>query len=100
MKETINVFFSVDDNYLSCAYVSIYSLIKNASKNYNYNINILYDSDTLCEDSKKVLNKFTNENTNIKFCCVDSYIEKIKSKFITRDYYTNTIYYRITSISF
>lgn len=95
MKETINVFFSVDDNYLSCAYVSIYSLIKNANKSYNYNVNILYDSETLCEESKKVLNKLSNDNTEIKFCCVDSYIEKIKSKFITRDYYTNTIYYRL-----
>ena len=40
-KKEIPIFFATDDNYIPYLDVALRSLISNASKNYNYVINIL-----------------------------------------------------------
>ena len=41
MKKTIPIFYAIDDVYSKFVAVSIKSLIMNANKDYNYDINII-----------------------------------------------------------
>ena len=41
MKKTIPIFYAIDDEYSKFVAVSIKSLIMNANKDYNYDINII-----------------------------------------------------------
>ena len=94
-KQRINIVYTVDDNYFYCAYVSAYSLIKNANKDYDYTINFLYDSVSLSEKNLKSLDNLNSEKFEIKLYCLDKFLEKVKDKFVLRDYYTDAIYYRL-----
>ena len=44
MKKTIPIFYAIDDEYSKFVAVSIKSLIMNANKDYNYDINIIYEN--------------------------------------------------------
>lgn len=92
-KEEIPIFFAVDDNYIPFLGVALKSLIENASKDYKYTIKILY---TAVSDSniKKIM-KNENECFNIEFVNLSSEVEKIRDKLYTRDYFSNTTYYRL-----
>lgn len=39
--------------------------------------------------------KYENEYVNIEFVDLNYYLEKVKDKLYTRDYYTNTTYFRL-----
>ena len=86
--EVIPIFFAVDDGYIPCLAVALESLIDNASKNYYYSIKILYTS--INEENKRKINKYRRDNVSIEFVDLNYYIEKIKDKLYTRDYYTKT----------
>ena len=47
------------------------------------------------EENKKLIFKFERENVDIEFVDLNYYIEKIKDKLYTRDYYTSTTYFRL-----
>ena len=81
-KERINIVYTVDDNYFYCAYVSAYSLIKNANKDYDYTINFLYDSVSLSEQNLKSLDNLNSEKFEIKLYCLDKFLENVKDKFV------------------
>ena len=49
----------------------------------------------VCEKHKKQIKKYECENVNIEFVDLSYYIEKVKDKLYTRDYYTNTTYFRL-----
>lgn len=89
----IPIFFAVDDNYVPCLAVSIKSLIANSSKDYYYSIKILYTD--ISEEHQKSIEKFEQENVGIEFVDLNYYIEKIKDKLFTRDYYSKTTYFRL-----
>lgn len=91
--EVIPIFFAVDDGYMPCLAVALESLIDNASKNYYYSIKVLYTS--INEENKRKINKYKRENVSIEFVDLNYYIEKIKDKLYTRDYYTKTTYFRL-----
>lgn len=91
--ENIPVFFTIDDGYTPFLAVALQSLIENASKNYNYCIKVLHTN--VCEEHKKQIKKYECENVNIEFVDLSYYIEKVKDKLYTRDYYTNTTYFRL-----
>lgn len=89
----IPIFFAIDDGYTPFLAVALQSLIDNASKEYNYLIKILHTN--VKEEHKKQIKKFESENVNIEFVDLNYYIEKVQDKLYTRDYYTNTTYFRL-----
>jgi len=91
--EVIPIFYAVDDGYVPFLAVSIHSLIENSSKNYYYAIKILYTN--ICEENKKKILKYERENVKIEFVDLNYYIQEIKDKLYTRDYYTKTTYFRL-----
>ena len=96
MENNLNVipiFFAIDDGYIPFLSVALESLIENSSKQYYYSIKILYTN--IKEENKKKINKYKRENVNIEFVDLNYYIEKVKDKLYTRDYYTNTTYFRL-----
>lgn len=92
MKE-IPIFFAVDDDYIPFLAVTIESLIDNSSKNNNYAMKILYTN--ISEENKNKIKKYEDKNINIEFVDLNNYIEKIKDKLYTRDYYSKTTYFRL-----
>lgn len=96
MKEELKVipiFFAVDDGYIPFLAVSLESLIENASSNYYYAIKILYTN--VKEENKEKIIKYERENVKIEFVDLNYYIEEVKEKLYTRDYYTKTTYFRL-----
>ena len=91
--KVIPIFFAIDDTYTPFLAVALKSLIDNASKDYNYCIKILHTN--VGEEHKNQIKKFECENINIEFVDLSYYIEKVQDKLYTRDYYTNTTYFRL-----
>lgn len=92
-KEVIPIFFTVDDNYVPMMAVTIKSLIENSSKNYYYQVKILHTN--ISEANKKKISKYQTDDFKIEFVDLNYYIDKIKDKLYTRDYYTSTTYFRL-----
>lgn len=92
-NKTIPIFYATDDNYVPFLCVSLCSLIKNANKNYNYNIHILNCG--LLEENIMLIKDYESENVNIIFTNVSHSMKKFKKKLFLRDYYSNAIYYRL-----
>ncbi len=95
MKKIIPIIYACDDNYLPLMGTSICSLIENANKDYNYNIYILYVKGEISENNVKLIKGLEKDGFNIEFVDVKNELEKIAKKLKTRDYYTNTTYYRL-----
>ena len=91
--EVIPIFFAVDDGYIPFLAVALESMIEHASKNFYYSIKILYTNIT--EENKQKINKYNGANINIEFVDLNYYIEKIKEKLYTRDYFSMTTYFRL-----
>lgn len=91
--EVIPIFFAVDDGYVPFLAVALESLIQNSSKHYYYAIKILYTN--IEEENKKKIMHYEKENVKIEFVDLNYYIEKVKDKLYTRDYYTKTTYFRL-----
>ena len=92
-KKDIPIFFAIDDSYTPFLVVALKSLLDNASKDYNYCIKILHTN--VDEFHKSQVKKYEAENVSIEFVDLSYYIEKVKNKLYTRDYYTNTTYFRL-----
>lgn len=92
-KTTIPIFFAVDDGYIPFLAVSLQSLIENSSDKNMYVIKILYTN--ISEENKKTISKYEKENVSIEFVDLNYYIEEIKDKLYTRDYYSKTTYFRL-----
>lgn len=91
--EVIPIFFAVDDGYIPFLAVALESLIQNSSNHYYYSIKILYTN--IKEENKKKITHYEKENVKIEFVDLNYYIEKVKDKLYTRDYYTKTTYFRL-----
>lgn len=91
--EVIPIFFAVDDGYIPFLAVTLESLIDNSSEQYYYSIKILHTN--ISEENKKKINRYKRENIDIEFVDLNYYIEKVKDKLYTRDYYTKTTYFRL-----
>lgn len=92
-KSVIPIFFAIDDGYIPFLAVAIKSLIENASKEYEYIIKVLHTN--VKEKNVRKIKKFETENVNIEFVNLSYYIKKVQDKLYTRDYYTNTTYFRM-----
>jgi len=89
----IPIFFAVDDAYCPFLAVALQSLISNASSEHMYLIKILQTD--ISSENKKKIGKFERENVDIEFVDLNYYIQKIKDKLHTRDYYSKTTYFRL-----
>ena len=93
MNKEIPVFFAVDNGYISFLGVALKSLIDNTSEKNKYAIKVLYTSVT--EENKKRIKKYEKENISIEFVDLNKQLEEIKGKLYTRNYFSNTTYYRL-----
>ena len=91
--KVIPIFFAIDDRYIPFLAVTLKSLIDNASKDYQYVIKIL--SINMDERNKKKILKYESENVKIEFVDLSYYLTEIKEKLYTRDYFTQTTYFRL-----
>lgn len=92
-KQVIPIFFAVDDGYIPFLAVSIQSLADHASNENQYVIKVLYTN--ISEENQRNISKYERENISIEFVDLNYYIEKIKDKLYTRDYYSKTTYFRL-----
>ena len=51
--EKINLFFAVDDNYCPFLASSVHSILKNANKNFKYDIYVLHNG--IANDNQEVM---------------------------------------------
>lgn len=96
MKQTIPIFYAIDDGYSKFVAVSIKSLLLNASKEYNYDINIIYENIT--EENKNILKSLETDNSKIIFTEMNKNLSMITDKLGNRlrEYtFTLTIYFRL-----
>jgi lipopolysaccharide biosynthesis glycosyltransferase len=92
-KKEIPIFFATDDNYIPFLDVALRSLIDNASKNYNYIINILNTG--LKEDNMKAIKLLENDNFKIVFRNISDKIDGIRNKLRNVYHFSVVMYYRI-----
>ena len=92
-NKEIPIFFAVDDGYCPFLAVAIQSLIDNRSEEYKYLIKVLHTN--ISDENKKRITKYERTNVDIEFVNLTYYIEKVKNKLYTRDYYSKTTYFRL-----
>ncbi|MBQ8408775.1 MAG: 1-acyl-sn-glycerol-3-phosphate acyltransferase [Clostridia bacterium] len=89
----IPIFYACDDNFIKYTVVSLYSIIKNASKDYKYRVHVLHTE--VAAKTKEAVLALANENFDISFDNVSEYLEAISRELPIRDYYSKTTYYRL-----
>ena len=87
------IFFAVDNNYIPFLATTLESLIDHASDKNFYDIKILFTSIT--DENQEKIKKYEKNNISIEFVDVTEHVEKIQSKLYTRDYFSQTTYYRL-----
>lgn len=93
VKKEIPIFFATDDNYIPYLEVALRSLITNASKDYNYVVNIINSG--LSENRMAIVKALENENFKINFCDVSEYVEPIKKKLKNLYHFSLVTWYRL-----
>ena len=96
MKKTIPIFYAIDDGYAKFVAVSIKSLIMNANKDYNYDINVIYEN--LSSENATKLMDLETENCKIILTEMNKNLSMITDKLGNRlrEYtFTLTIYFRL-----
>lgn len=89
----IPVFFAVDDGYIPFLAVSMQSLIDNSSEDNKYAIKILYTN--VSKENMLKIKKYEKENISIEFVDLNTQLQEIQEKLYTRNYFSNTTYYRL-----
>lgn len=89
----IPIFFAVDNGYIPFLSVAMQSLIDNSSNENNYIIKILYTN--VSEENMLKIKKYEKENVDIEFVDVNRQLEKVRGKLYTRNYFSNTTYFRL-----
>ncbi len=91
--KTIPIFYACDNNFVKFTIVSLYSMIENASKEYNYDIHVLHTD--IKPETQEAMFRLQNDNFKVTFNDVTDYLETIKEMMPLRDYYSKTTYYRL-----
>jgi len=89
----VPVFLASDDNYAPFLAVTLKSIFEHASPENFYEIIIL--STDLSKENEEKINALKTDNSSIRFVSMKEQVEKIKSIFPIRDYYSIETYYRI-----
>lgn len=93
MKDIIPIFFATDNNYMPFLDVALNSLTAQASQAFDYHIYVL--NTELSEQSKRILSKYNKGIFKLEFVDMSRAISGIEDRLHTRDYYSNTTYYRL-----
>ncbi|MBR4343181.1 MAG: 1-acyl-sn-glycerol-3-phosphate acyltransferase [Lachnospiraceae bacterium] len=93
IKPIIEIFYAFDETFLKYVIVSMYSLIENASKNYDYHIHLLHGG--LHEESKELVKRLAKPGFTFFFEDVSDYLSTLSHDLPLRDYYSVTTYYRL-----
>ena len=97
--EKINLFFAVDDNYCPFLSSSVHSILKNANKNYKYDIYVLHNG--IANTNQDIMKNQIKNDASIEFVDMLEFVDMkekldvLADKLVTRDYYTKTTYYRL-----
>lgn len=92
-KMEIPIIFSTDDNYVPFLEVTLRSIIANASKKYNYVINVLNTG--LNKERTDKVKLLENENFKINFCDISDHIVRIKDKLKNLYHFGLAAWYRL-----
>ncbi len=94
-KKEVPIFLSIDDNYLPFLAVAVESIKEHADKNVMYKIMIL--SEKITKLGKEKISAMQSDNVDVSFVDVSKKIEPIRKelKESLRDYYTESIFYRM-----
>ena len=93
--ENINLFFTCDDNYIPFLAVTLKSIKENSSKENFYNIKVLHSNAVKFANQQKIIEKFNDNNFDIKFVDITENVKQFFSSLHTRDYYSKSTYYRL-----
>lgn len=91
-RETVPIFFALDDRYVPYLCVALNSIKTHATEKYDYDINILID--TLDEENVRAIFNMATDNIKISFVNVAERLGAIGNMLHMRDYYTQATYYR------
>ena len=92
-NKEIPIFFATDDNYIPYLDVALRSLIANASKKYNYVINILNTG--IKKENQEIVKRQENENFKIIFRDISDKVEGIKNKLKNVYHFSMVTWYRL-----
>ncbi len=92
-NKVIPIFYACDDNFVKYTVVSLYSMIKNASRDYKYQVYVLHTG--ISEKMMQAVLDLENDNFDIAFEDVSEYLHSIADRLPLRDYYSKTTYYRL-----
>lgn len=92
-RKQIPIFFAVDDAYTPFLAVAIQSMLDHSKKENQYVIKVLYTD--ISDENQMKIKKYERENVSIEFVDLNYYIDKVKDKLYTRDYYSKTTYFRL-----
>lgn len=95
-RETVPVFFTIDDGYAPLLGVALYSMLQNASKDYQYEVFVIYME--LSKENREKLAALKTEQCNIHFIKMKEKLHSIQDRMGSRlraDYFTLTIYFRL-----
>jgi len=93
MKQLIPIFYACDDNFVKYTIVSLHSMIKNASKDYQYQVYILHTE--IAVETQNKVKELENDTFRIEFVDMTDYLRSVSDKLPLRDYYSKTTYYRL-----
>lgn len=92
--EPVNLFFSCDDNYTPFLSVTLISLKENRDPSRRYALRILHTG--LCRESMERLETALGEpDFQLIFCDIRSRVQQFASQLHTRDYFSQSTYYRL-----
>ena len=91
-NKIIPIFYACDDAFVKYTVVSLSSIIKNASTEYDYKVYVLNTS--IGNEMREKLSNLANENFEINFTDVSDYLESVTKDLPIRHYYSKTTYYR------
>ncbi len=92
-KNVVPIFMAVDDGYIPFLGVALKSVIENSSKENKYEIKILYTK--VSEKNQNKIKAYETENVSIEFVDLSSKLHEIEDKLYTRNYFSNTTYFRL-----
>ena len=94
-KNIVPIFFACDDNFVKFTYITLKSIMENASKEYEYKVYVL--NTNISDDMKKMGYEIVSDYSNfeLQFSDVTSYLDSIKDRLPLRDYYSKTTYFRL-----
>lgn len=92
-KMEIPIIFATDDNYVPFLEVTLRSIIANASKKYNYVINVLNTG--LNKERTDKVKLLENDNFKINFCDISDHIVRIKDKLKNLYHFGLAAWYRL-----